>query len=248
MPDKLTLAARIAQASIDVGDFTADKINPEQNYRYISADAVLARGGNALAKNGVSVIPSVTDTMINVVDRGANKSPRQDARVTFCMTITDGEKEVTAIWYGFGSDYSVPDKAVYKAITSGHKYFLMKLLNIGAGNEDCEHEGEPSNDKPARRPVAPVNGKQAAHAAVQAQATEHPAVAKQADIKTANWPAIAARVCQNVPYYTRDGKPALIQILRAAAAEGFSEVTDANAEPIIEALAARVARKSQTQN
>ena len=247
MPDKLTLAARIAQASIDVGEFTADKINPEQNYRYISADAVLARGGNALAKNGVAVIPSVTDAMIAVVDRGPNKSPRQDARVTFCMTITDGEKEVTAIWYGFGSDYSVPDKAIYKAVTSGHKYFLMKLLNIGAGNDDGEHEGEPAQDKPARKPAqpqAPANKPAAAAATI---APDQQAVAKQADIKTANWPAIAARIAKNVPYYMHDGRPALINILRAAAAEGFLEVTDANADPILEALAARVARKNQPQ-
>jgi hypothetical protein len=29
---------------------------------------------------------------------------------------------------------------MYKAITSGHKYYLMKLLNIGEGNEDGEHD------------------------------------------------------------------------------------------------------------
>ena len=53
---------------------------------------------------------------------------RWDARVEFLFHICDGTNEMVQKWYGMGSDYSVPDKALYKAITSGHKYFLSKLL------------------------------------------------------------------------------------------------------------------------
>jgi hypothetical protein len=74
-------------------------------------------------------------------DRGQGKF-RYDARVQFCFIVADDESQMELIWPGYGSDYTVPDKAIYKAITSGHKYFLAKLLCIGADNEDSEHETE----------------------------------------------------------------------------------------------------------
>jgi hypothetical protein len=136
-----TLSGKIALASIEVGNFKADKTNQDQKYSYISADQVLSRAGDALAKQGIAVLPSLMSVDIMNVER-QGKSPRLDAKVTYSMTVTDGEKEIIVPWFGFGSDYLTPDKAVYKAITSGHKYFLMKLLNIGIGNEDGEHEVE----------------------------------------------------------------------------------------------------------
>lgn len=148
------LAKKIAEATLSVGAFAADKRNRDQNYDYISADMVLEKGGQALARAGLAVIPSVDNVDVVTVDRSAGKSPRIDASVNFSMRITDGNDALIMQWFGMGSDYTSPDKAVYKAITSGHKYFLMKLLNISVGNEDGEHESE----YPAQQPVqkAPV--------------------------------------------------------------------------------------------
>lgn len=160
-----SLAERIAWASIEVGAFIPDKRNKEQNYDYISADAVLARGGHALAVNGVSVVPSVLTAEITptkYTTRSGNESTRHDARVVFSMWVTCGNEpadQMTIQWFGFGSDYTTPDKAFFKAVTSGHKYFLMKLLNIGAGNEDGEHENPPA--EPERVSSAAANAKRA---------------------------------------------------------------------------------------
>ncbi len=159
MTDK-KLAQKIADASIAVGKFAADKRNKEQGYDYISADQVLAKAGDAIARAGFAVMPGISDVVLTFTER-QGKSPRIDARVEFVMRLTDGETDIQDAWIGYGSDYSVPDKAVYKAITSGHKYYLMKLLNIGAGNEDSEHD-EP--EPVIRTPVAPP-------AQVQVQAT-----------------------------------------------------------------------------
>jgi hypothetical protein len=71
---------------------------------------------------------------------------------------------------------------------------------------------------------------------------------KQAVVKTPNWTAIATMISESIPYYQRDGKPAMIHILKAAAAEGFWEITDSNAEPLLEALAQRVKRKETPAN
>lgn len=148
MSEQLNLAQRIAKAAASVGGkLSADKKNKEQNYEYISSDKMLAVIGQALADNGIVVFPAVVsdDMIVNQTSSGKN---RYDVRVKFDMTITDGNTSLTMPWVGIGNDYSAPDKATYKAITSGHKYFLAKLFCIGVGNEDGEHESE---DKPVQQ-------------------------------------------------------------------------------------------------
>ena len=95
--------------------------------------------GAALANEGIMVFPAITEEVMETVNPKPNQT-RYDVLVSLEMTITDGETELVSQWLGRSSDYSVPDKALYKAITSGHKYFLMKLFNVGVGNEDGEQE------------------------------------------------------------------------------------------------------------
>ena len=180
-----TLAAKIAKASADVGGrLKADKTNTQDRYNYISADKILAECGQALAAVGVSVIPAMTDADINIGETAGGKR-RFDARVAFVMTVTDGDTESAQPWFGFGADYTTPDKAVYKAVTSGHKYFLSKLLMIGEGNEDGEHEAAPEaparqangNGKPANVTVAMGNGAPAPQS--NAAATDGPSDKQQ---------------------------------------------------------------------
>lgn len=150
MADKL--AVKIAKAALDVGGkLSPDKRNKEQGYDYISADKILSMCGQALSSQGVAVIPTVTEKAVNIYEYANGTKRRYDASVSITFYITDGETDTTALWFGAGSDYTVPDKALYKAITSGHKYFLMKLLCVGAGNEDGEHEDEPQPRQQAQR-------------------------------------------------------------------------------------------------
>ena len=152
------LAGKLAKAVTNLGGrLKADKRNQEQRYDYISADKVLSEAGQALAEQGIVVLASITEEA-NVETAYTNSRGEQrqrfDCRVAFVMTVTDGETEKIHTWLGRGSDFSVPDKAMYKAITSGHKYFLMKLLEIGEGNEDGEHQDAPPavpGNKPAQQ-------------------------------------------------------------------------------------------------
>lgn len=140
------LIAKLAKASTAVGALRPDKTNTDQNYSYISADKILQRAGDALAEVGVVILPAIIseETTVSEYTNNYNKTTRRfDAIVHFMMLVTDGDKELERPWVGRGSDYATPDKALYKAITSGHKYFLAKLLNVGIGNEDGEHESIP---------------------------------------------------------------------------------------------------------
>lgn len=150
----LSLAVKIAAAAAMVGGkLRADKTNQEQHYSYVSADKILAEGGQALSDNGVVVIPSITGksvTLYEYNDQYGKAKKRYDAAIDFLMIVTDGTTSLQVPWVGMGSDYTVPDKAVYKGITSGHKYFLSKLLCIGEGNEDGEHEDGDQPEQPQR--------------------------------------------------------------------------------------------------
>lgn len=153
-----TLIQKIAQASQVVGGaLNPDKRNNQDRYEYVSADKILSIAGQALADAGVVVIPSITSSEVIPFERGNGKF-RYDARVEFVFFLTDADGTMEVTWPGYGSDYTVPDKAIYKAITSGHKYFLAKLLNIGAGNEDSEHES-PSSSSSDNSDVASVGGR-----------------------------------------------------------------------------------------
>ena len=159
----MTLASKIAAAAMVVGgQLEADKRNTQQNYDYVSADKILSRCGQALAGEGVSVFPSIISQEIeavNYTDNYGKQKTRFDASVALVMFVSDGEQSMELTWAGRGSDFGVPDKALYKAITTGHKYFLAKLLNVGAGNEDGEHETPESVPAaPQRRNAKQVGG------------------------------------------------------------------------------------------
>lgn len=162
------LATKITKAGLEVGGkLSADKTNQEQRYDYISADKINSVCGQALFNQGVSVMPHVEtcDTkLFEYTDNYGKSKRRYDAYIGMKFTISDGSETIELMWVGLGSDYTVPDKAAYKAITSGHKYFLMKLLCVGAGNEDGEHETEEpqvTKPQPAQKAApkpAPTNG------------------------------------------------------------------------------------------
>ena len=146
-----SLYSKIAAVSTAVGSLETDKRNTQQNYDYISADKVLDRVGSEMAKVSLVIIPALVAEQIDAIPW--KQGHRYDCRVDIDMMIADGEGNTETVkWFGRGSDYSVPDKALYKAITSGHKYFLMKLFNIGVGNEDSEHDAPTKSNGLALEP------------------------------------------------------------------------------------------------
>ena len=158
---------KIAKVSSElVGKLQADKKYEagKTSYVYLSADFILQEAGKLMAENGLVIIPSViaTNTQEVQYESYGQQKTRIDASVTFEMVITDGEKEARAQWVGMGTDYTAPDKAVYKAITSGHKYFIMKLFNIGIGNTDSEHDSAEPLESRQPLPAKPQPKKETA--------------------------------------------------------------------------------------
>lgn len=154
------MSNNISKAMLNIGSLEADARNQHDNYDYISADKILERVGKVLGNLEITVIPAAKDVDIkvyNYTDSYGNDKTMYSAVISMEMTIIDGDFQLVVPWVGSGVDYRVPDKAVYKAITSGHKYFLTKLLMIGVGNEDSEHEPQ-TRPEPASKPE-PKHGK-----------------------------------------------------------------------------------------
>jgi len=130
---------KLAKVMLEVGSLTADARNTHDNYDYVSSDKILEVIGKALGEESVAVIPAITNVTTTLHSRQGDKIMWQ-ADVFMEMTILADGSEYKVPWFGCGIDYRVPDKAVYKAVTSGHSYFLRKLVSVGVGNENGEHD------------------------------------------------------------------------------------------------------------
>jgi len=158
-PSGSTLDDKIARASIDVGAFLPDRTNEQANYQYVSADQIARRAGDALAREGVVIYPEIKDATVEIQETPKGNSRFCVARVSFVMHISAGdaaEQKRDLRWISLGVDYSSPDKAIAKAITTGVKYFSMKLLQVGIGNDDGEHENPPAREE-ARKPIGDLD-------------------------------------------------------------------------------------------
>jgi hypothetical protein len=140
----------IANAIAQIPAIEADEHNDYDGYDYVSAKRILEIAGNAFAENNIVVVPSVTDS--NVEYRGDQKKGFWLANLKMEMSIfIDGELFSSVQWVGSGVDYRVPDKAVWKAVTGGHRYFVSKLLMIAEGTEGLDS----SVHQPARTEELP---------------------------------------------------------------------------------------------
>jgi len=136
-----TLAARLAAAMRRMGNLKPDKFNQADRFAYRSADLILSAANEALAAEGVVIIPAVEELAERVGQSGGGKA-RYEAQIKMRFIVTDGAASFEVMWSSLGVDYTAPDRALAKAITLGHKYFVAKLLMVGVGNDEDDHEQE----------------------------------------------------------------------------------------------------------
>lgn len=149
-----TLAAKVAAAVKAVGDLAPDKVNQAERFAYRSADLILSRCGQALAAEGVVVVPAMEEVSFSIGET-SKSIKRYEASIRFKFVVTDGATEWVCPFSAVGVDFSSPDRALAKATTLGHKYFLAKLLCVGVGNEDAEADTEPPPPPAQERQTAP---------------------------------------------------------------------------------------------
>lgn len=155
---KLFLARKAAVAVEKKGH------NHDGDFKYAKAEDVLAEASKVLEKQSVVIVPSVE----SVEYRTGKTGMLAVAQLEFEVVDTKSGEALTKRWAGTGWDMP-GDKALYKAITGGTKYFLASLLGIPFGSDPEDDGSTPSasdadrartrQDRAAEAPdLVPVGG------------------------------------------------------------------------------------------
>lgn len=146
----LTFLQKLQKLQECMGGFAWEKdgINRYQSYKYITEKQYKANFKKALNAAGLiwkvqqleyQYIPDISDKMHMVICK-------------FKGEIIDpetGERE-EYIFFGSGADNG--DKALYKAVTGGHKFFLASNFNVAEENDPESDAGDISNVTPPASP------------------------------------------------------------------------------------------------
>ena len=128
--------------------------NQDQNYHYVQESDLVEAIRTEMVKQSVLLVPSVES-----VERrdGTTKSgsPRILATVVVRYRFIDAETGETleCTWQGDGMD-SPGDKAIYKAYTGGHKYFLTRFFQVPSSTDPERDTTRPrAQAKPTEKQV-----------------------------------------------------------------------------------------------
>jgi len=137
---KSNLASKIVDIMKAVGYIRKSGVNQAQGYKYVMATDVADTVRDEMAKNNVSMLPS----LVEVVSEGLTPSGKQTIMVLrFTWTITDGDSGELFSFQSIGTGADSGDKAAYKAATGALKYALLTAFLIPTG-DDPEND---SNDR-----------------------------------------------------------------------------------------------------
>ena len=111
----------------------------------------------ALNKAGLSLSVSASDiSPPSTIKDGSGESYNYTIKMTITLIDTETGYSESYPWLGMGSDPS--DKALYKAYTSGVKYFLLKNFLLPAYDDVEQNEVAPKVDQIPSEPDRPPMG------------------------------------------------------------------------------------------
>lgn len=135
-----SLIAKLAEVMAVVERVPKRGRNDFHKYDYATESDIVATVRQELAARHVMLFPSILDiTREHVGDKGQVLTT-----ITMGFLFKDGEtgEEIARSWAGAGTDKE--DKGLYKAMTGGEKYFLLKTFLMPTG-DDPERESAPNS-------------------------------------------------------------------------------------------------------
>lgn len=151
IPDKLSLAAKIAAAALTIGKIEKNGNNAHFKYRYQAWDDVVPAVRDACAEHGIWLMPSMTLLESSLPGH-------VQVQITLNVVDTESPERYTMLWLGEAK--GTDDKGFQKAGTSGMKYLLLKLFLIPIhGDEDPDGAtptSTPATGPKKRQPEAPT--------------------------------------------------------------------------------------------
>lgn len=161
-----SLVAKLAEVMAAVERIPKRGRNDFHKYDYATEADIVATVRQELAARQVMLIPAVEAvTRDPVGEKGSVLTT-----LVMSFTFLDGEssESITRPWLGCGSDKD--DKGIYKAMTGGEKYFLLKTFLMPTG-DDPE-----ADDKPKGTVVTAPAPPAAVPVAAPATAPTHPPI------------------------------------------------------------------------
>lgn len=140
-----SLVSKLAEVMAAVERVPKRGHNAFHKYDYATESDIVATVRKELAARHVMLFPAVTSERREPVgDKGSVLTT-----LTMAFRFVDGEsgESLEFPWLGAGSDKE--DKGVYKAMTGGEKYFLLKTFLMPTGDDPEQDDDKP---QPARAP------------------------------------------------------------------------------------------------
>jgi len=140
------LAATIANVMAAIDSVPKNGTNDYHGYDYSTDDDVMQSVRPVMAQHNLIALPSVTDREITKVE--TNSGTALHTRVTLEITLIDGDsgQSKTVTWEGEAQDGQ--DKGLYKAYTSGVKYWALKTFLLSADTDVETHDAAASYGSP----------------------------------------------------------------------------------------------------
>lgn len=148
MSELKSLAGKMLKIMAEVGYVQKEGTNAFHNYKYAKEADVVEKVRAALINHGVFAFGSA-------VNKGMQQYQNQKGVTQFLVSVdykmtfvdVDSGEQYEATFPGDGADTG--DKGVYKAITGGEKYALLKTFLISTGDDPEKEEPAPKG-KPTK--------------------------------------------------------------------------------------------------
>lgn len=150
-----SLAAKLAEIILTVSHVAKRGTNDFHKYDYATESDVLEAVRRGLAERSVVIVPRCVG--VSVLERERDgKASMFVTTADMILTLVDGEsgEVMECPWKGSGEDSG--DKGLYKALTGGNKYFLLKLFMIPTGDDPEKDKRKPKGGQSeAPTPIDP---------------------------------------------------------------------------------------------
>jgi hypothetical protein len=148
----LSLASKLAEIMAEVENVPKRGHNDHFHYDFATEADVAAAIRSGLAKRHIALLPSLLDwkdeTTILKGERGEKSKTITTVKLSYAFVDGETGERFECPWAGRGEDSS--DKGLFKAITGGNKYFLLKCFQIPTG-DDPENDKQDKQDRSERK-------------------------------------------------------------------------------------------------
>lgn len=124
--EKKNLYQRLRDVMIEVKGINKENTKVNNQYKFVSHDAVAKALHDPLARNGIVMIPSISE----LTQDGNRTVAKVDVKF---VNVDDPGDNMIVSYYGYGIDSQ--DKGVGKAISYAVKYCLLKTFCLETGDD-----------------------------------------------------------------------------------------------------------------